>query len=136
MTKREKFIVMAYTGIAMLPFDDFHEQVEKLMGRPVYSHEFALDLFINELKEKIKPDFLELCSQNTSMKAFDAEDTNTWPEDNYTDALVWTAKGYFAIWEFYVSQGMPFWTDGDTIISSHYIKAWMPLPEPYKEENT
>lgn len=61
MTDREKFIVMAYTGVSMLDWGVFHERVEKLMGRPVFTHEFALNLFTDELKEKVKPEFLALC---------------------------------------------------------------------------
>ena len=44
MTNREKAIVMAYTGACMLTgdkFNIFHEYVEKLMGRPVYTHEIG-----------------------------------------------------------------------------------------------
>ena len=131
MTKREKFIVMAYTGIAMLPFDDFHEQVEELMGRPVYTHEFALDLFTDELKEKVKPEFLELCEETTGWRKFDEKDPRTWPM--FEEPLVWNGESVIFL-EFYMSQGLPFWTDGDTIIANHSIKAWMPIPEIKKEE--
>lgn len=61
MTDRERAIVMAYTGVAMLvgdKLDVFYRYAEELYGRPVFSHEFAsLDL-----KEKSKPDFIKLCS--------------------------------------------------------------------------
>lgn len=62
MTDKEKAIVMAYTGVTMLAgdkFSIFHKYVEELMGRPVYLHKM---LFLeNELKEKSRKDFLELC---------------------------------------------------------------------------
>lgn len=64
MTDRERAIVMAYTGIAMLTgekFSIFHEYVEEIMGRPVWTHEMGIDLVAEEIKEKAKPDFLELC---------------------------------------------------------------------------
>lgn len=34
-----------------IPFDVFHEAIEKTLGRPVYTHEFALN--IEGLKEEI-----------------------------------------------------------------------------------
>ena len=44
MTKKEKAIIMAYTGVCMLnggEFQHFHKYVEELMGRPVFTHELA-----------------------------------------------------------------------------------------------
>lgn len=64
MTDREKAIVMAYTGTCMLTEDKFHifhEYVEKLMGRPIYTHE--LGLLADEIKEKAKDDFIKLCKE-------------------------------------------------------------------------
>lgn len=64
MTDKEKAIVMAYTGIAMLAgdkFDIFHKYVEEIMRRPVFSHEFAT--CAEEIKERAKPDFLKLCKE-------------------------------------------------------------------------
>lgn len=62
MTKEEKLIVSAYTGILMTDFSNFHEFVEKKLGRPVYTHEFADETVMNELKESVKEDFLNLCN--------------------------------------------------------------------------
>ena len=67
MTDREKAIVMAYTGVCMLngdKFQIFHKYVEDIMGRPVYTHEFGLDLFANEVKKKAEPDFMKLCEED------------------------------------------------------------------------
>lgn len=64
MTNEEKAIVMAYTGVCMLTgtkFHIFHEYVEKLMGRPVYTHE--LGFLADEIKEKAKDDFIKLCKE-------------------------------------------------------------------------
>ena len=65
MTDREKAIVMAYTGVTMLSgekFSIFHEYIEEILGRPVWTHELAIDLVWNEIKEKSKADFLEICN--------------------------------------------------------------------------
>ena len=64
MTDREKAIVMAYTGVAMLTgdkFSIFHKYIEDLLNRPVFTHELASEEVWNEIKEKSKDDFLKLC---------------------------------------------------------------------------
>ena len=66
MTDREKAIVMAYTGVCMLSGDKFkifHEYVENIMGRPVYTHEMAIKAVDDEIKEKAKADFIALCAE-------------------------------------------------------------------------
>lgn len=60
MSDREKAIVMAYTGIAMLTgekIDEFYKYLAELYGRPVYTHEIVT----LDIQEKAKPDFVELC---------------------------------------------------------------------------
>ena len=42
MTFEEKLIVTAYTKILMVNINDFHEYAEKLLERPIMTHEFAL----------------------------------------------------------------------------------------------
>lgn len=61
MTKEEKLIVSAYTGILMTDFNDLHEYAEKKLDRPIFTHEFAEESTVNELKEAVKEDFLKLC---------------------------------------------------------------------------
>ncbi|MFI3902623.1 hypothetical protein [Ochrobactrum sp. S1502_03] len=41
LTKEQAAIVGAYTGIAAGPFDAIHEYAEKVMGHPVWSHQFG-----------------------------------------------------------------------------------------------
>ena len=60
MTDREKAIVMAYTGIAMLvgdKIDEFYKYLAELYGRPVYTHE----LVNLDIASKAKSDFIKLC---------------------------------------------------------------------------
>ena len=55
---------MAFTGMVMLngdDFDIFHKYVEKIMKRPVWTHE--LPMLEEEIKEKAKPDFIRLCKE-------------------------------------------------------------------------
>lgn len=68
MTDREKAIVEAYTGTCMLVGDKrniFYKYVNKIMGRPIYTHEFAYENIQKELKEKSKDDFIKLCKETT-----------------------------------------------------------------------
>jgi HEPN domain-containing protein len=66
MTKHECAVIMAYTGTCMLAgenFSIFHKYIEEILGRPVYTHEMYE--LADEIKEKSKDDFLELCKTAT-----------------------------------------------------------------------
>ena len=63
MTKQEKLIVSAYTGILMTDFSDLHEFAEKKLGRPIWTHEFAEESVMNALKDAVRIDFLKLCKE-------------------------------------------------------------------------
>lgn len=68
MTKHECAIVMAHAGICMLTGDDFgiyHEYIEKIMGRPVWTHELAIPEVVEEITQKSLNDFLDLCKNAT-----------------------------------------------------------------------
>lgn len=71
MTDKEKAVVMAYTGACMLQgekFKFFHEYIEHIMGRPVYTHELAI--MADEIKEKAKADFIALCVEEDPAKGY------------------------------------------------------------------
>ena len=53
-------IIGAYTGVLSGSFSDLHEYIEKIMGRPVFTHELASEKLAQEIKEKSKPDFLKV----------------------------------------------------------------------------
>ena len=133
MTDREKCIVTAYTGVLMLDWDKFHQWIEEFLGEPVWSHEFASPTFMDYMAEKVKPEFLATCREDTGWRTFDEKDVTTWPEFD-EKVLVLESGPEYIVREFYVSQGLPFWTNGDTIIANHSIKAWMPIPEPDQED--
>lgn len=63
MTKQEKIIVSAYTGVLMCDFDDLHEYIQKKFGRPVFTHELADKGIQKEVEEKSKKEFLEICNR-------------------------------------------------------------------------
>ena len=65
MTDEEKAIVMAYTGYAMLTGDKFrvfHEYIQTILNRPVWTHELADIKVMDEIHQKSKSDFLALCA--------------------------------------------------------------------------
>lgn len=64
MTKHEKIVVSAYTGILMCDFSALHEYIEKKLGRPVWTHELSSEHLIAEIKEKSKEDFLAICQND------------------------------------------------------------------------
>ena len=63
MTKEEKLIVSAYTGILMTDFDSMHKFIEKKLGRLVWTHELASEKVQDEIKKAFKEDFLKLCAE-------------------------------------------------------------------------
>lgn len=60
MTREESAIISAFTGILAGPFDAFHEYVEKIMGRSVWTHEMGDKAMMLEIKEKSRTDFVAL----------------------------------------------------------------------------
>lgn len=76
MTNREKAIVMAHTGICMLEGEKlgvFYKYLNELYGRPVYTHEWVT----LDIKEKSKPDFLQLCKEEEPERHGRWEETTT-----------------------------------------------------------
>lgn len=60
MTKQEKVIVTAYTGVLMCEMDDLLKYAYEKLGRPVWTHELAFQSVVDELKTAAKPEFLLL----------------------------------------------------------------------------
>ena len=63
MTRRQAAIMSAFTGILCGPFEDMHGLAEELLGRPVWTHEFASKELAEQLKDKARPLFEEICAQ-------------------------------------------------------------------------
>ena len=61
LTRRQAAIITAYTGITCGPFEAFYEYAQKLLGRPVWSHEFASKELSAQIKELATEDFLNIC---------------------------------------------------------------------------
>ena len=61
LTKEQAAIIGAYTGIATGPFSIIHEYAEKVLKRPVWTHQFADPMLIEELQKASKADFISIC---------------------------------------------------------------------------
>ena len=63
MTLKERAEFQLFEPLLCMPFDIFHEAIEKTLGRPVYTHEFGLNVdgLRKELMEgKRAPTFEEI----------------------------------------------------------------------------
>lgn len=88
MTKYEKIVVSAYTGVLMCDLSDLYEYIEKKLGRPHWTHELASEYVWAEIKEKSKEEFLAICqtesddliSRSALLKEIgDLDDGMVWP---------------------------------------------------------
>lgn len=60
-TKEQAIIVSGYTRFTACPFSLLHEDVEKRLGRAIWTHQFADEEIAEEIKQAYKEDFLKLC---------------------------------------------------------------------------
>lgn len=58
LTKEQAYVISGFTGILCTNFSDFHGEVEKRLGRPVFTHEFPS--IEEEIKEAFKKDFFNI----------------------------------------------------------------------------
>lgn len=61
MLEMEKIIISAYTGYLMTDFDKVHEYIERVLNRPVWTHELGNEHIYEMIRERVKPDFMALC---------------------------------------------------------------------------
>ena len=61
MTKQEAILISAYTGYLLTKnFQDVHRFIEETVGRPVQTIEMGNDKFMEILKEKLRPQIIEM----------------------------------------------------------------------------
>ena len=61
MTYKEALILSAYTGYLLVPnFADVHEYCERILGRPIFTHEFAVEETQKEIRNKLKPQIIDM----------------------------------------------------------------------------
>lgn len=54
------------TGRLMMALDDFHAEVEKLMGRSVWTHEMGMDAFWMEARRRLEAQLLGTAHANSN----------------------------------------------------------------------
>ncbi len=59
-SKEQAIVITGFTGKLACKFSDFHGDVEKRMGRPVFTHEFGNKEFAKKIEELYRGDFLEM----------------------------------------------------------------------------
>ena len=64
LTKEQAIILTGFTGITHCSFSDFHEDVEKRLGHPVWTHHFADAGFNQKMKELYREDFLAILPED------------------------------------------------------------------------
>lgn len=75
LTREQAAIIGAYTGFTCGPFEDIHRKVEQVLGRPVWTHELASEKLCEEIREKLKPEFLAICPDRSSPLPLEREET-------------------------------------------------------------
>jgi len=60
LTKEQAIVITGFTGIASCDFGDFHLDVEKRLGQPVWTHQFGDKEFFEKVKELYRDDFLSM----------------------------------------------------------------------------
>lgn len=61
MTKEERLIVSAYTGILMVEEGEFYDYLEQVLGRPILVKEVQTEEFVEKVIEAVQDDFMRLC---------------------------------------------------------------------------
>jgi hypothetical protein len=61
LTREQAAIIGAFTGIACGPFEDIQKLGDELMGHPTFTHQYGDKKFVDDLKDRCKPKFLEIC---------------------------------------------------------------------------
>lgn len=60
-TKQQALAITGFTGFNAINFGEFQQDVEIRLGRSVWTHEFANEKFVEQVKELYREDFLKEC---------------------------------------------------------------------------
>lgn len=65
LTVEQAVVLSGFTGLLHGSLNKFHEDLEKRMGRPVFSHELGSKEFTAKVKELYRDDFIAMQPDNT-----------------------------------------------------------------------
>lgn len=68
LTRDQAAVIGAYTGYAAGLFEDIQAYAERVLGRPVWTHEFANRTMVDALKAAAKADFIAMCADREPTK--------------------------------------------------------------------
>ena len=54
MTRKEAIAISAYTEYCFAPFDEVHQFIEEVLGRPVFTHELARDDIWDDVRKNMQ----------------------------------------------------------------------------------
>lgn len=60
LTKHQAIVMTGFTGCTCIKFEHFHEDVEKRLGHPVFTHMFADKEFMEKVADLYRADFLAM----------------------------------------------------------------------------
>lgn len=60
LSKEQAIVISGYTMTLCCSFSDLHEEIERRLGHPVWTHELAVPETVKKVKEAFKEDFLSL----------------------------------------------------------------------------
>lgn len=67
LTVEQAIVITGFTGImAVESFGTFHEDAEKRLGRPVFTHEFGTEKMKQALQEAYREDFLAMVPERNT----------------------------------------------------------------------
>lgn len=58
LTEEQAIVLTGFTGVLMVDFNVFHADVEKRLGRPVFTHQFPI--LRDQIIEAYRDDFMEM----------------------------------------------------------------------------
>jgi hypothetical protein len=61
LTKEQAIIITGFTGFSAIPLQDFVADLERRSGKQVWTHQFADENFMEEVKELYRDDFVAMC---------------------------------------------------------------------------
>ncbi len=64
LTPEQAVIITAYTGVLCCPFGVFHIYAERVIGRSIWTHEFANPELWAALKLRTKSEFIAICAES------------------------------------------------------------------------
>ncbi len=70
LTKEQAIVITGFTGVTACKFSDFHEDVEKRLGYPVWTHQFASKELNEKIIEVYREDYLAMCYEQKNQLDF------------------------------------------------------------------